>query len=57
MDESIVEGSEYMGNTEYEFTFSNLRTKGGDLFFGSDLLLWRLFIVISIQNWRIIVDS
>jgi hypothetical protein len=43
MDESIVEGSEYMGNAEYEFTFSNLRTKCGDLFFGSDLLLWRLF--------------
>jgi hypothetical protein len=43
MDKGIVEGSEYVGNTKHEFTFSNLRTESGHLFFGSDFLLWRLF--------------
>jgi hypothetical protein len=56
VDEGIVEGSEYMGDTEYEFTFSNLRTKTGNLFLGSNLLLWRLFHSISI-NYKGSVNS
>jgi len=51
MDKGIIEGSEDVSNSKDKFSFPDLRTEAHDLFFGSDLLLWRL--TVSLASGRV----